>query len=108
MLEILILWQLCKNIGVKLRAKGRSPGGYQFMLVAMWFGGEIIGGILGVVMSGEAGAVAYLVAILGAIAGVVAAFVIVRSVAPINIDHPTGGFPIAPLPTTDPLEQRRS
>jgi hypothetical protein len=107
MLEILILWQLCKNIGVKLRAKGRSPGGYQFMLVAMWFGGEIIGGIIGVIVL-EGGLGAYLLAILGAVAGVVAAFVIVNSLAPIEVDRPTGGFPITPLPAIDPLEQRRS
>ncbi|MDB5355676.1 MAG: hypothetical protein JWN24_2129 [Phycisphaerales bacterium] len=107
MLEILLLWHLCKKIGVKLRAKGRSAGGYQAMLVAMWFGGEIIGAIIGVVVMGG-GAGAYLFAILGAAAGAVAAFVIVNSVAPLEIDRPTGGFPITPLPAVDPLEQRRS
>ncbi|HWE94671.1 MAG TPA: hypothetical protein VG269_11970 [Tepidisphaeraceae bacterium] len=107
MLEILILWQLCKNVGVKLRAKGRKPGGYQFMLIAMWFGGEIIGGIIGAIAL-DGGLGAYLLAILGAVAGVVGAFVIVNSVAPVGVDRPTGGFPVTPLPAADPLEQRPS
>ena len=43
MLEIIIVWQLCKKIGNILRDKGRSPGLYQFLTVVLWFGGEVTG-----------------------------------------------------------------
>lgn len=41
MLEILILRQLCRRIGQIAREKGRKAGGYQFMLVMLWFAGEL-------------------------------------------------------------------
>ena len=45
MLEIILVIFMCKSIGKKLRAKGRKPLVFQFMLVVMWIGGEIAGGI---------------------------------------------------------------
>ena len=45
MLEIILVYFMCKSIGKKLRAKGRKPLVFQFMLVVMWIGGEIAGGI---------------------------------------------------------------
>jgi hypothetical protein len=86
MLEILILISLCRKIGEAARAKGRSAGGYQLMLVAFWFGGEVgvglLGGIIIAVAFGgqeEDGVFwfVYILAILGAALGALLAFQIV-------------------------------
>ena len=45
MLEILILFFLCKKIGEIVRRKGRTAIGYQVMTVLFWIGGEVGGGI---------------------------------------------------------------
>jgi hypothetical protein len=52
MLEIVVLFLLCKNLGKRLRDKGRSPTGMQFLLVGLWFTGEITGGLVGLVIGG--------------------------------------------------------
>ena len=46
MIEILILYQLCKKIGAILRDKNRGPTGYQVLLVLIWFGTEFFSGIV--------------------------------------------------------------
>jgi hypothetical protein len=50
MLEIFIVFRLCRALGNKLREKERNPLGYQFLLVALWIVGEIMGGIVGFVV----------------------------------------------------------
>ena len=87
MLEIIVLIKLCQKIGENARAKGRSAGGYQFMLVAMWFGFEfgvaLFGGIIMALLTGgdveDDGIFCgiYLLAICGAALGAVLAFQIV-------------------------------
>jgi len=80
MLEILLIIHLCKKIGTKIRSRGGSPGGYQALLVLMWFGGEILGAILGGVFTAiinpheEMFLLAYLFAIIGAVIGAATAF----------------------------------
>src|SRR5262245_15871710 len=51
MLEILILIKLGTNIAAKAREKGRNSVGYVFLLLALWFGGEIFGAIVAAVIS---------------------------------------------------------
>jgi len=84
MLEIILLIWLCRKMGALMATKGRRAIGYQFMVVGMWFGGEIIGGITGAALGaggarGELNAAVYLFAIIGAIAGVSVAFVIANT-----------------------------
>ena len=69
MLEILLLIYLCKKLGDMIRAKGRSAGWYQFLLVFAWFVGEFMGAVLGVMLAGLDGAPLYLGALFGAAAG---------------------------------------
>jgi len=78
MVEILILWQLCQSIGNIAREKGRSATGYQFLLVAMWFGMEFLGGVVGLIATNQNG-YAYLLALAGAVGGAIIAFVIAKS-----------------------------
>jgi uncharacterized membrane protein YeaQ/YmgE (transglycosylase-associated protein family) len=49
-IEILVLFRLCKNIGLILAAKGRAKLPFQLLLVFLWFGAELAGVILGVIV----------------------------------------------------------
>ena len=72
MLEIIAIWQLTKNIGQIVEGKGHRSGGYKFLTVALWFGGEFVGAFLGVLITGgieSAQCLVYLIAITGAIIG---------------------------------------
>jgi len=85
MLEILFLVHLTRRIGHILKQKGRKSGWYKFLTVLLWFGGEIIGGIIGAVIveiSELNQAIIYLVALMGAAAGAGAAFLIAKTVSP--------------------------
>ncbi len=90
MLEIILLFYLCKNLGRKLREKGRKPLLYQIMLVLMWIGGEIAGAIVAavvyVVVQGQAppdfSLPIYLGAIVGAASGAAFCFMIVWLLPP--------------------------
>ena len=46
MLEIVVLFFLCKSLGNKLREKGRTPIGYQLLLIVAWFGAEAVTGFV--------------------------------------------------------------
>ena len=50
MLEIILVFMLCKSIGNVLRNKGRNPVLFQVLLVLMWIGGEIAGFIVGAIV----------------------------------------------------------
>ncbi|MBN9118303.1 MAG: hypothetical protein J0I06_03935 [Planctomycetes bacterium] len=96
MLEIIILITLCKNIAAKARDKGRSGGGFGFLLVVLWLGGEIFGAIVGAALSvarnggGEPDMLlTYGGALAGAIVGALVAFGIVSAIAPVR---PSGRY----------------
>ena len=97
MVEIFLLYFLCKRIGAIVRAKGRKAIGYQFMTVALWFGCEFAGLFGGAIISGEVTALAYVIGLSGAAIGALSAFLIARSLSPIGQDS-TGGFPVAAIP----------
>jgi hypothetical protein len=76
MLEILFLIRFVRHLSKMARSKGRS-GGWGGLGVAFWFGGEILGFIVGSLA--DLGAGAYLVALLFAAFGATAAYFIVKS-----------------------------
>ena len=86
MLEIVLLVVLTRKIGAILQGKGRTSGWFKFLTVVLWFGGEIVGGVIGVVVGEMYGfdimVAAYPLALLGAIAGAIAAYVIAQSARP--------------------------
>ena len=90
MLEILALIAMGKSIAAKARAKGRSGTPYVFLLLALWFGGEIFGAIVAAILTepdanGEPNMlVMYLGALVCAAIGAVIAFVIVGALQPIR------------------------
>ena len=76
MLEIILVYGLCKSLGNMLRAKGRKPLWMQVMLVVTWVGGEVVGGfvagVVHVIRNGPdapMGFEVYLIAIFGAVLG---------------------------------------
>ena len=97
MIEILFLVFLCKRLGAILRAKARSAGGYQALLVVAWFAGEILGALVfGVILqdgSGQFPVGAYFGGPLGAACGAVAVFMFVRSLPGPATQAPQG-FPV--------------
>jgi hypothetical protein len=105
MLEILFVIYLCKQLGNVLRNKGRAPGWYQAMLVAFWIVGEIMGGIIAMVITGgEFTALAYLGALVGAGAGAGLAFFVAHQATPAQQMSPRG-FAVMPYPSQrDPGE----
>lgn len=83
MLEIILLIFLCKKIGAIIREKGRSPVAFQVLTVFLWFGGEIAGAVVGIIVSGneEPGPAAYIFALVGAAVGATIAFLIASNLS---------------------------
>jgi len=87
MIEIVVLYILAGKIGKIVESKGRKKIGYQFMLIGMWIGGEILGAIIGGVVAALAdmeeagGLLAVAFALGGAITGAVIAFQIAKNLS---------------------------
>jgi hypothetical protein len=74
MVEIIVLWILCKRISSIARLRKREPANYCFLLVGLWIAGELIGLIVGVVLTGSANIIVYIFALVGAVIGSSIAF----------------------------------
>jgi lipoprotein-releasing system permease protein len=89
MVELIILYFLCRMVGDRARRLRREPRPYQWLLVGLWFGGEFLGlvlsiifaGLHGISLGGAAMLVPYAAALVGAIIGLVIAFLAPRYVA---------------------------
>lgn len=105
MLEILLLVYLGKQLGQTLRAKGRSAGWFQVLLVVLWIGGELAGAVTVMLLtadgSGEVNAAAYVGALVGAACGAAVVFIIARSLPPVEHMR-TGAFPVIPVTPSGP------
>jgi hypothetical protein len=53
MIEIIVLYFLCKEIGKIAVSKGLSSGKWKFNLVMAWIAGEVIGIIIGFILFGK-------------------------------------------------------
>jgi len=98
MLEILALWALTRQIGKLVEQKGHKSGWYKVLTVVLWFGGEIVGAILGVIVTGASESsqcLIYLFALVGAAAGAGVAYLIAISLSPTN------SASLSVLPDTD-------
>ena len=49
MIELLILYKLCKQIGYTASEKGRRAIAYQLMLLLFWFGGEFCAAVIAII-----------------------------------------------------------
>ena len=91
MLEIILLITLARRIGETVARKGRKGGWYKLLLVLLWFGGEIGGGVVGYLIADAAGTseiIAYPIALAGAAAGAGIAFLIAHNAAPTEVVPP--------------------
>ena len=110
MLEIFAIYQFCKKLGIKLRAKGRNPLGFQILLVVCWFGGELIGGFTAAVICAIADGrvneginpLAYLGALVGAVGGASIVYLIAHSLSPKGQYAQINAFPVQPPRVTEP------
>lgn len=87
MLEILALLVLTKRIGKIVEEKGHKSGWYKALAVGLWFGGEIVGLILGIlIVGGDSSArwLPYLIALIGAAVGAGIAYAIANNLPPGN------------------------
>lgn len=76
MLEIIALIFLTKNMGALAIQKGEKPGSWKLYTVLSWFGGEILGVVIGLLLFGED---EILPAILLGLCCAVASYFILRS-----------------------------
>jgi hypothetical protein len=102
MIEILIVWQSCKQLRNGVLERGYdSAVWYQVMLVALWIGGEFVFAIIGALLFGN-GVAIYVCALFGAAAGAIGAFLITHAATPskrfgqTGYRSRTGGFPVLP------------
>jgi hypothetical protein len=93
MLEIILVVWLSKKIAATMKDKGRSPAGYVVLFVLLWFGGEIAGAVVGMVITAMHNPRAldldfnigvYMFALIGAACGAGIAFLIVHTVPPLE------------------------
>jgi hypothetical protein len=71
MLEILAIIYLCRLNGSTAKKKGHEPARYVVFSVLLWIGGEVLGGIVALILTrGDDGAgLIYIFALLGAVWG---------------------------------------
>jgi len=75
MLDIIILIFLARNMGQLAEKKGLKPGPWRLYTVLGWFGGEILGIVIGLMLFGEQiGGIIFL-----GLASAVASYFILRS-----------------------------
>ena len=90
MLEIILLLVLSGIIGDMARRRSRSPSLFGLLLIVCWIGGEIAGAVLGSTLSAGTAAgkpnllLTYGVALCGAAIGAGLAFLIARSLGPVD------------------------
>jgi hypothetical protein len=93
MLEFIIVYFLAKKIGGIVEAKGQRGTAYKWLTVGLWFGGEILGFMVGFSVNGPHGDVlaAYPFGLGGAIGGAAIAWVLASQVAvnPNGLWNPT-------------------
>ncbi len=102
MLEIIALVFICKTLGTRMRAKAWNPLALQFLQVIGWFGGELVGAIVMVIVCAiinpeqpPSMGMIYVGAILGGLASVALCFTIVTLLPDRSAEMTMGitGFP---------------
>ncbi len=93
MLEFVIVYLLAKKIGGIVEDKGRKGTSYKWLTAGLWFGGEILGFMIGfsVIGANESLLAAYPFGLVGAIGGVAIAWMLASQVPvnPIRLWNPT-------------------
>jgi hypothetical protein len=92
MLEVLLLVYLGKSLGRILRAKGRSAGWYQALMVVAWIGGQIVGMLSGMMINGsdKVDGTVYIGSLLGGVLCVTAVFILAKALGPVGAEQIRG------------------
>lgn len=108
MVEFVIVFLLARYNGNVVRAKGYSAGAYQWGTAGLWFGGEILAGIIGALVlprhQSNSFAMVYVFALGGAILGGAIAWLIAKTAEPRRLPFPAThrapaqGMPAWPQP----------
>ena len=88
MIEIFLMVMLSKSIRKMMVAKGRAPGGYQFLAILLWIAGEITGMALAWNPRDQGGT--YMAALVGAACGAFVGYLIAASAKPLVVDDTIG------------------
>jgi hypothetical protein len=88
---LLLVFRFASHIGKIVRQKGRTAIGYQVLAVALWFGCQIAGALLGGVIAAVihpdfegVSALVYLLGFVGTLIGVGLAYAIANSLSPVE------------------------
>jgi hypothetical protein len=94
MLEILAIFYLCRLNGRIVERKGHKSGRYKLLTVLLWIGGELLGGVLALILvnGSEATGLVYLFALGGAVAGAALSCLMVNRLPPAVPAIQTGVF----------------
>ena len=87
MVELFILVKLSHSIKQIVMQKGYKAWPYQLLFVGMWLGGEIIGGIGGLLLLGEFQVFGYVIALFFAILGGAIAYKIAERLPNTLVHH---------------------
>jgi hypothetical protein len=92
-LEIILIVVLSKKIAAMMKEKGRNPAGYIVLFVLLWFGCEVIGFIIGAVISVSQDPrafdqgidlLSYIIGLLGAAVGGTTGYLIASAMPPVR------------------------
>jgi hypothetical protein len=94
MLEILVIIGFSRKIAAICKEKGRSAVGWIVMFIGLWFGGEVLGAIVGTVAGLAAGGgeepgflIPWICGLVGAACGAAVAFAIVNGLPSLQQDE---------------------
>jgi hypothetical protein len=93
MLEILVIIGFSRKIAAICKEKGRSAVGWIVMFIGLWFGGEVIGAIVGTIGGLAAGGeepgflIPWICGLLGAACGAAIAFAIINGLPSLRQDE---------------------
>jgi uncharacterized membrane protein YeaQ/YmgE (transglycosylase-associated protein family) len=94
MLEILVIIGLSRKIAATCKEKGRSAVGWIVMFIGLWFGGEVIGAVIGTIgglatSGGEEPGflIPWICGLVGAACGAAIAFAIINGLPSLQQDE---------------------
>jgi hypothetical protein len=93
MLEILVIIGFSRKIAAICKEKGRSAVGWILMFIGLWFGGEVLGAIIGTVAALAVGGdepgflIPWICGLLGAGCGAAISFAIINGLPSLNQDE---------------------
>src|SRR5512140_1455265 len=96
MIELLVLLFLTGHVGRIVTPKGRSAGGFKFLTILLWFGGEAAGAVFGRIFVGRETVDIYGPALVGACLGAVLAVALAKAAKVSGLEMAQRNLVVAP------------